>query len=137
MASHPQTLIYRRQVAKPMAHPAMMPTVPPRTPFCSGSGKKPATILESAPCGAEPSAISKATTSGRSAALWNWAISLLEQLEPASCCCGGMVMIPRLPSAPATADTVSEKQYSEDRPTMDSQLRTTTGAADEVEGFMP
>jgi hypothetical protein len=61
---------------------------------------------------------------------------LLEQLGPASCCCGGMVMIPRLPSAPPAAGAVPEKQYSEDRPTMDSQLGTTTGAA-EVEGFRP
>jgi hypothetical protein len=62
---------------------------------------------------------------------------LLEQLEPASCCCGGMVMIPRLPSARPTADAVPETQHAEDRPAMDSQLGTTTGAAGKVEGFMP
>jgi hypothetical protein len=137
MASHAQTPTYRSQAAKPVAAPAMMPTVPPLMPFLSGSGKKPATIPASAPCGAEPSAISKATTSGRSAAFWNWAISLLEQLEPASCCCGGMAMIPRLPSAPPTADAVSQTQCSEDRLAMDSQLGTTTGAGGKVEGFMP
>jgi hypothetical protein len=137
MASRAQTPIYRSQAAKPVAAPAMMPTVPPLMPFLSGSGKKPATIPASAPYGAEPSAISKATTSGRSAAFWNWAIFLLEQLEPASCCCGGMAMIPRLPSAPPTADAVSQTQCSEDRLAMDSQLGTTTGAGGKVEGFMP
>jgi hypothetical protein len=109
MASHAQTPIYRSQAAKPMAAPAMMPIVPPRTPFWSGSGKKRATIPASALSGAEPSAISKATTSGRSATLWSWAISLLERLEPASCCCGGIVMAPRLPDAPPAADAVPEK----------------------------
>jgi hypothetical protein len=62
---------------------------------------------------------------------------LLEQLEPGSCCCGGMAMIPRLPSAPPTADAVSQTQCSEDRLAMDSQLGTTTGAGGKVEGFTP
>ena len=130
MASHAQTSSYRNQAAKAMAAPAMMPIVPRRMPFLSGSGRKPATIPKSVRCGAEPSAISKATTSGRSAAFWNWAISLLEQLEPASCCCGGMGMIPRLPSAPPAAGAVPEEQNSKGRPTMDRQLTITTGAAE-------
>jgi hypothetical protein len=105
MAPHLQALVH--QAANPMAPTAAPPTLPPRTRFWSGSGKRPAITPDSAPCGAEPSAISRATTSGRSAALRSWAISLLERLEPASCCCG-IAMIPP-PSAPPAADAASEK----------------------------
>ncbi|MEA2881232.1 MAG: hypothetical protein QOH32_451 [Bradyrhizobium sp.] len=103
MAPHLQASLQRHQAVNLMAPPAPTPTLPPRTPFWSGSGERPATTPDSAPCGAAPSAISRVTTSGRLAALRNWAISLLEQLEPASCCCG-IVMIPRPPSAALAAD---------------------------------
>jgi hypothetical protein len=41
-----------------------------------------------------------------------------------------MLTIPRLPNVPPAAGAVPEEQYSKGRPTMDSQLTITTGAAE-------